>query len=362
MRYDHFSMLPERAFQKRPFGGMTLEGGKSAPPPDYGPLARSSQESAEIMAGLGREQLGFARQQYADLAPIIRGVADQQAQAQDEQMRQARDYYDYAQQTFRPVEQGLVRRAQEFNTEAYREQLAQQAAADAGRAFGITQDASERAMASMGVNPASGRFAGIQAQNQLGLTAQRAGAMTGARQQAEQMGYARLLDAAGLGRGLPGLSTAAYGGATGAGSAAAGTYMAPGNQYMTGMGQGINTIGAGRGMLQSGLSNILDTQGRISAASAGRSGLDVGGLMQGGAALYTAFSDIRLKTNIVPVGVDAKTKLPIYEFAYKAAPTLRYRGVMAQDVEKLYPQAVSEDASGYKRVRYGMLGMSMERV
>lgn len=27
MRYDHFSMLPERAFQKRPFGGMTLEGG-----------------------------------------------------------------------------------------------------------------------------------------------------------------------------------------------------------------------------------------------------------------------------------------------------------------------------------------------
>ena len=26
MRYDHFSMLPERAFQKRPFGGMTLEG------------------------------------------------------------------------------------------------------------------------------------------------------------------------------------------------------------------------------------------------------------------------------------------------------------------------------------------------
>jgi hypothetical protein len=29
MRYDHFSMLPERAFQKRPFGGMTLEGGGS---------------------------------------------------------------------------------------------------------------------------------------------------------------------------------------------------------------------------------------------------------------------------------------------------------------------------------------------
>lgn len=29
MRYDHFSTLPERAFQKRAFGGMTLEGGGS---------------------------------------------------------------------------------------------------------------------------------------------------------------------------------------------------------------------------------------------------------------------------------------------------------------------------------------------
>jgi hypothetical protein len=35
---------------------------------------------------------------------------------------------------------------------------------------------------------------------------------------------------------------------------------------------------------------------------------------------------------------------------------------MAQDVEKVYPEAVVEDVSGYKRVRYDMLGMSMERV
>jgi hypothetical protein len=366
MQYDHFSMLPERAFQKRPFGGMTLEGGKSAPPPDYGPLASASKESAEIMASLGREQLGFARQQYSDLAPIVRGLADQQAQAQEEQMRQAQDYYDYAQQTFRPVEQGIVRRAQEFNTEAYREQLAQKAAAEAGRAFGITQDASERAMASMGVNPASGRFAGMQSQNQLGLTAQRTGAMTGARQQAEQMGYARLLDAAGLGRGLPGLSTAAYGGATGAGSAAAGTYMAPGNQYMTGMAQGINTIGSGRGMLQSGQSTILNNQANLYGQSMQTRGEVAGSIFGAGGRMLAASpfitSDIRLKTNIKPTGIDSRTNLPTYEFAYKAAPTLRYRGVMAQDVEKLYPQAVSEDASGYKRVRYDMLGMSMERI
>jgi hypothetical protein len=366
MRYDHFSMLPERAFQKRPFGSMTLEGGKSAPPPDYGPLAQSSRESAEIMAGLGREQLAFARQQYGEMAPLARRVSESMISAQDEQTRQARDYYEDYRTTFRPVEQGLVRDVQEFNTEAFREQLARQAAAEAGRAFGVTQQASERAMASMGVNPASGRFAGIQAQNQLGLAASRAGAMTGARERAEQVGYARRLDVAGLGRGLPGLSTAAYSGATGAGGAGINTAMAPGNQYMAGMGQGISTIGAGRGMLQSGLGNILGNQANLYGQSMQTRGEIFGSIIGAGGRMLAASpiitSDIRLKTNIVPVGVDARTKLPIYEFAYKAAPTLRYRGVMAQDVEKLYPQAISEDASGYKRVCYGMLGMSMERV
>lgn len=366
MRYDHFSMLPENAFQKRYGPGSspaTLEGGKggSPPPPDYTPLAQASKESAEIMAGLGRDQLAFAKQQYRDLSPIIRDIADQQAQAQAQQMQQAQDYYAYQTGTFRPLEQGLVRQAQQFNTEAYREQLARQAAADAARAFGTTQAASERAMASMGVNPASGRFRGIQAQSDLGLAAQRANAMTGARDRAEQLGYARQLDVAGLGRNLAGASTAAYQGAVGAGSAATGSYMAPGNQYMAGMAQGASTIGSGLNMQNQGLSNILSSQTSSYNQGLASQGEIFGALVGAGAAGITRYSDSRLKTDIKPVGMDLRTKLPIYEFAYKAAPTLRYRGVMAQDVEKLYPQAVVESSSGYKQVRYDMLGMSMER-
>jgi hypothetical protein len=333
-------------------------GGKSVRAPDYAPLAAASKESAQIMSQLGREQLGFARAQYADLAPIVRGLADQQAQAQAEQMRQARDYYNELEQVYRPLERGLVREAQQFDTEAAREQLARQAAADAARAFGVTQDASRRAAASMGVNPASGRFAGMGIQTDLGLAANRAAAMTGARERAENLGYARRLDVAGLGRNLPGISTAAYGGATGAGSAAAGTYMAPGNQFMTGMGQGAGTIGTGLSMRNQGLSNILSTQGNVYGQQLNMTGEILGSIA--GAAI--AKSDVRLKTDINHVGFDAQTKLPIYEFAYKAAPTLRYRGVMAQDVEKVYPQAVIEGMDGYKQVRYDMLGMSMERV
>lgn len=208
-------------------------GGKSSPPPpDY-----------TGMEALGREQLAFSRQQYAEMAPLAQRVAAQQMAAQDQQMRQAQDYYDYQQQTFRPVEQGLVRDAERFSTEGFREQQARDAAAATGRAFGVMQDAAGRAAASRGVNPNSGAGMALQSQNMLGLSAQRANAMTGARNQAEQLGFARRMDVTGLGRGLAGASTAAYGGATAAGTSGINTSMAPGSQRMQGMAQAGQTMG-----------------------------------------------------------------------------------------------------------------------
>jgi hypothetical protein len=331
-------------------------------------MAEASKESAQIMAGLGKEQLGFARQQYAEMTPLLRQIADQQREAQSDQMQQAKDYYRYQMETFRPIERGLAAEAQQFDTEAYRNQLAQQAAADAGKAFGLTQAATQRASAAMGINPNSGRFAGMQQQGQNALAAQRAAAMTGTRQQAQQMGFARKLDVTGLGRGLPGASAAAYGGATAAGSAAGGNYMAPGNQFNVAFGQGAGLIGSGRNMLQSGLGNILSTQGQMYAADASRPdlfgtiiGTGLGGWAGGG---FKGFggSDIRLKDNIEKVGVDATTGLNLYHFNYKDDPDTRWQGVMADEVEKDYPEAVVEDHRGYKLVNYGALGIRMIKV
>ena len=208
-------------------------GGKSSPPPpDY-----------TGMEALGREQLAFSRQQYAEMAPLAQRIAAQQMAAQDQQMAQAQNYFDYQQQTSRPVEQGLVADATRFSTEGYREQQARDAAAATGRAFGVAQDASARAAASRGINPNSGAGMALQSQNMLGLAAGRANAMTGARNQAEQIGFARRLDVTGLGRGLAGASTAAYSGATGAGSAGLNTSMAPGTQYQQGLGAAGQTMG-----------------------------------------------------------------------------------------------------------------------
>jgi hypothetical protein len=314
------------------------------------------------MEALGREQLAFSKQQYAEMMPLARQVYGQQMDAQRQQMNQAQNYFDYQQQTFRPVEQGLVRDAERFSTEGYREQMAGQAAAAAGRAFGVQQDMGQRAMASRGVNPNSGAGMALQAQGNLGLAAQRANAMTGARTQAEQLGFARRMDVTGLGRGLAGASTAAYQGANTAGSSSMNTAMAPGSQYMQGLsgaGQTMNSVLGSQTSVYNTAQSQADPFASVIGMGLGAYAGGFGGAMGKAAG---SGSDIRLKMNIERVGTDERTQLPIYEFEYKANPGERFRGVMAHEVEINFPEAVTTRADGYKAVFYERLGMQMVKV
>jgi hypothetical protein len=80
--------------------------------------------------------------------------------------------------------------------------------------------------------------------------------------------------------------------------------------------------------------------------------------LQGVGALGSLFtkSDARLKTGIKPIGV--KNGHTIYEWRYIGS-TMRYRGVMAQDVIDIKPSAVIVQ-NGFYAVDYGMLGLEME--
>jgi hypothetical protein len=314
-------------------------GGKSQPAPDYGPMQQ-----------LGREQLDFAKMQYAEMKPLAQGIANQQIAAQQQQMQQAKEYYDYNVNTFRPLEQGLVRDAESFNTEAYRSQMAQRAAADVQQAFQGAQGQSNREMARRGINPNSGAAISNMNANALRLASASAGAQTSARSQAEQMGYARRLEVTGLGRGLAGAANAAYGGATSAGSAGLNTSMAPGGQYMQGMGQAGQTYGGILSNQTSQFNTGLNAEGEV-----------MGALI--GAGTTAAFrSDRRLKENIELVGRDERTMLPLYEFEYINGSGRRFLGVMADDVEQKFPDMVFDMPDGYKAVNYAGLGIEMVEV
>lgn len=83
--------------------------------------------------------------------------------------------------------------------------------------------------------------------------------------------------------------------------------------------------------------------------------------MGGAASMYTAFSDRRLKENIKEVGVDQRTALTLYEFNY-INDERKFVGVMADEVELSYPEAVTDTDLGFKAVNYDMLGIEFKEV
>ena len=74
-----------------------------------------------------------------------------------------------------------------------------------------------------------------------------------------------------------------------------------------------------------------------------------------------AISDIELKENIKEVGTSPRG-FTLYEFNYIHEPNQRYRGVMAQDLLKQLPQAVSEGDNGYLQVDYNMTDVVFQKV
>jgi len=76
--------------------------------------------------------------------------------------------------------------------------------------------------------------------------------------------------------------------------------------------------------------------------------------LAGNAMRFLPWSDVRLKTDIVPLGKD-DNGLMAYEWTYIFAPG-RYCGYLAHEVKALYPAAVVRQANGFDAVDYERIG------
>ena len=90
------------------------------------------------------------------------------------------------------------------------------------------------------------------------------------------------------------------------------------------------------------------------------------GMTYGPSAFPSAFptfsktSDIAAKENVKFVKIDPETGLNIYEFNYKGDPD-RYQGVIAQEVERRFPDAVDK-SSDLLKVFYDKLNIEFKKV
>lgn len=307
----------------------------------------------------------------------IMAMADKLAPLQEEQMRfgidSSRKAYDQSQEDrtwmlgrrgeLSTMQDTLVKDATDFNTAARTEQLVGEAQADVASGFSSARDQQTRAMSRMGVNPSSGKALATGNQMSIAQAAATAGVSGAARKSARAEGYALTDRASNALAGYPAMAS----GATGAGAGYGSNGITIANTGLAGLNSGNLSAAQVAGQMGSNATGMWNAQANYKnqsdqiAASNDPWASILGAGAQLGAAWIGA-SDRRLKQDIVAVGVDERTGLTLYEFSYASDPAHRFRGVMADEVEQVMPEAVMYNASGFASVDYGMLGIEMIEV
>lgn len=187
--------------------------GKKSPPSADPRIGEAALQQAQ----LGKDYLAFMQGQ----AGITNGWA-----AED------RDRY---MSVFQPLQDDYIKKAEDYASPERKAQAANEAITDVRQQSGIARAGNERRMAAMGVNPASGRFAGevTRGGNTEALAAAGAGNM--ARRQVEATGDGMMANVLNMGQGLavnPGTSMGLANGASNAGFSGA---MQGNNSMMNGL-------------------------------------------------------------------------------------------------------------------------------
>ena len=360
-------------------GGALVSGmlGDGPEAPDYSGMNNAAEANAQI----SKEALEWYKQVYAENAPAREKAADYAYQAADQQMASSKlndsiskDYWDYQKGTFRPLEQGIVTDAQNYDTAARREAKADQATADVGMQVALAQQAQNRDLARKGVMPGSGKMLAMSNQMALGEAAAKASAANKAREQVELQGYARKMDAANLGRNLASSQATSAGVALNAGNSAvnnAGVPLAQSNAAVQTAGQGFNTAISANNSAGGIYGNMAQLQMQNNSQDSGIWGAlgGVAGQFAGSSAgskliaSWLPASDKNAKKNIKPVSdeqaLDAVKSTPVSSWDYKPGQGDggSHVGPMAQHVQKTMGE---QAAPGGKQIDLiTMNGMNM---
>lgn len=296
--------LPMRAFQ--PLGGqMSLFKSDSAD-------TRGMNEAAVRNAQLGQDALNWFKDYVAKTEPDrqaaatrANAVSDAQLEAMNFATQQAKDLDTRNKTVFQPLEDQIVADSSNYDTAARRSQASSEARSDVEQAYGSAQQGLQRNLMRMGVTPGSGRSMTLMQSASLDKAKALAGATTGAVKNVEAQGYARKMDAVGLGKGIVGsqatqqqIATQAGGASTASANTAMGAATSAGSLMNTGFNnamQGNQSAGNLYGQI---------AQINASSSSANNSALmgGIGGIAQGVGAFFGSSKEI--KTPIRKMGGD----------------------------------------------------------
>lgn len=229
-----------------------------APKPDplIGRAAASNAELAKEMAGVAREQLSWEKDRAAKQDPLIDKVVNQQIASGEANAERAESQWQIYRDLFAPVEERMVKDANEFDSDERKDRMASEAGADVSRSYEGALDSNQRQMERMGVNPNSGRFAALTNETNLAKAKDTAGAMNQARRGTEMQGIALRTGAAQFGRNMPNTGIAADSMALNAGTHGVNS-MAAGSQIRSQNMAGAQNWFGGAGSLYGSSGNMM---------------------------------------------------------------------------------------------------------
>jgi hypothetical protein len=255
-------------------------GSKAPDPPDLGPLAEGSAESARIAQETAREQLSWAREQDTLNRSLLDRVLGSQEEVQDETLRNAqRDRARY-EQIYQPLEENLVQEFQQYDSPQRRQEERGRAMADVNSSFDAARRNALQRLESYGVDPSQTRNAALDIGVRTQQAAAQAGAASAADRATEQTGRALRAEALNIGKGYPSNVAGSYGQSIQAGNSMVGnanqTTSTSGNAAqgansflntsISGFGQAGNTMTQGyQNQMQQFNANQQATTGALSA-------------------------------------------------------------------------------------------------
>lgn len=284
-------------------------------------------QAAVQSSATSQEALKWFQDTYAAEAPQraaaedrANKVADSQTAAMDFATQEAKDLSDRRKNVAQPLEDQIITDAQGYDTPERRAAARAEAAAGVQSAYGRAQQAQTRQQARMGVDLTSAQNAALMQDAALSKAKAEAGATYMADRNVEQQGHARMMDAAGLTKGIVGSQATQQqiAGASGTGALQASN-------------ASLQATNSGTPLMQVGYTSALQGQqtagnlyGQAAQIQAGggnqwaQAAAGAGGIMQGLGAIY---SSKRLKMDKTPISDEealaANNRLDVQAWKYK---------------------------------------------
>ncbi|MEY9435593.1 hypothetical protein ABIF14_002684 [Bradyrhizobium elkanii] len=323
-------------------------GGGSAPSPDpqIGTAAIMQAQTGQDMLDFAKQQFEIGNNRQADMDALSRKLIDQQYGISEQQQKWAQSDRERYESVYKPVEDKFIAEAKNYATPEKQAQAAAEARADVMNSAAAARGQQQRQMTSMGVNPNSGRFAGVDRATNTATALGAAGAQNAARTQVRDKGLALMADVANMGRGLPAQSAQATSLGLGAGQAAMGTAGAANQNFYNNVGV-MNTGYGGAMKGYAGQGSTLNTlygnqinawsaqQQANAASSAGLFG-GIGSLVGTGIGAFMSSKDVKFNKTKIAGALDAVRSMPVEAWTYKegAGDEGEHIGPYAEDFQK----------------------------